>query len=248
MSYTTSMGSLPCEDVNEAVDFSFKFSLPFFPELPNITADEFMLSRFEKFLKTKDSSQVCDEAFKQMVLKKDPHKIKWQVIDPFTFYRYQKSGLDFEMIKENLCEYIKLRIKFFRSFFNGELYLCLDAPALNYSMEELSSLSSFLQQFKDEKTKIGLHLCQKLENNLSSDNALFDFLAFDYLLNSHLDLNNVRSLFKELIFGLYDFQRPNHKIDLPFMNSIDGTSTVCGLYGVSNENLFTCLTYFEKLK
>ena len=102
------MGSLPFTDAKVAVDYAFKFNLPFFPELPQLSERELMVGRLEYFYHNRNSQQFCDEAFRKKVLEQRPKKIKWQVICPLTFFRYQRLGLT----KEE-CFFLLKEYKFF---------------------------------------------------------------------------------------------------------------------------------------
>ncbi|MFC1632098.1 hypothetical protein ACFL1I_06365 [Candidatus Omnitrophota bacterium] len=160
----TQIGSLPLEDVGQAVAYSLKHDIPFLPELPK---------RGDSMLEyAKQPGRLsCLEEFKK-------HKfetVKIQCIGPATL---MLSGYKQDDVIQRICEHITAMTDGLQA---EEIILFLDEPALGHSGVNFRELWEAL--FASFSVVPGVHTCGNMDWDLMFDSCLqmvsFDATKFD---------------------------------------------------------------------
>ncbi len=155
----TQVGSLPLEDVNEAVAYSLKHDIPFLPELPK-RGDAMM-----EYIK-KPGNLSCLKEFKK-------HKfetVKIQCVGPATL---MLSGFKENEAIQRICEHITAITDGLEA---GETILFLDEPALGQSGVNFRELHRAI--FSAYKVTPGAHVCGNMDWDLLFDSGL-EIISFD---------------------------------------------------------------------
>ncbi len=155
----TQIGSLPYEDVGEAVAYSLKHDIPFLPELPK-KGDAMM-----EYIK-QPGRLSCLEEFKK-------HKfetVKIQCIGPATL---MLGGYKQDEAIQRAYEHISAIMDGLEA---KEVILFLDEPALGHSGVDFSQLWQAL--FSSFKVTSGVHTCGNMDWDLMFDSEL-KIISFD---------------------------------------------------------------------
>ena len=155
----TQIGSLPLQDVGEAVEYSLKHDIPFLPELPK--KGDAML----EYIKSPGKLS-CLEEFKK-------HKfetVKIQCIGPATL---MLSGYKEDEAVEKICEHISAIIDGLEA---KKTILFLDEPALGQSGANFRELWQAL--FANFTVIPGAHICGNMDWDLLFDSGL-QIISFD---------------------------------------------------------------------
>jgi hypothetical protein len=157
----TQIGSLPYEDVEQAVEYSLRHDIPFLPELPKL--GDAML----EYIKNPGRLS-CLETFKQKV---DGYEtVKVQCIGPATLVL---SGYSEDEAVARTCEHISAVLA---SLNVRKIILFLDEPALGHSGFDYQKLWSPL--FESFEASFGVHVC----GNMNWDELFcseLDIISFD---------------------------------------------------------------------
>jgi methionine synthase II (cobalamin-independent) len=228
---TTHLGSMPFKDIQIAIEWSKKFELVTVPELPKLDDSQCMLKRASAALALSKGQM----AFSNLVDKFDCSEIKIHCAGPVTVEMLEKGSFSryFELLLEASSV---LSTRF------DKLWICLDEPSLNYSINvDRDQYSSYLNQFSN--VQIGIHNCDsvRLENLFIED---INFLSVSYFqLTNPLDELFALMKDKTLMLGTLD-TKDNYLSMLP---SIDLSSAgnlyltpSCGL-GTLNPKLATAI-------
>jgi len=155
----TQVGSLPLEDVNEAVEYSLKHDIPFLPELPK-RGDAMM-----EYVK-KPGNLSCLKEFKK-------HKfetVKIQCIGPATL---MLAGFKEDEAIQRICEHITAITGGLEA---GKTILFLDEPALGQSGVNFRELWQAI--FSAFTVTPGVHVCGNMDWDLMFDSGL-EIISFD---------------------------------------------------------------------
>lgn len=96
----TGVGSLPYTNIDEAISYSFSHTLPFLPELPNISQNEWMIP---KSISENLNSFIALNEFIKTAKLKNLSAVKVQLACPFTVYLYGQTSITLEeLIQKNL--------------------------------------------------------------------------------------------------------------------------------------------------
>ncbi|MGB2706013.1 MAG: hypothetical protein WBC74_04080 [Candidatus Omnitrophota bacterium] len=160
----TQIGSLPLEDVNEAVEYSLKHDIPFLPELPK-KGDAMM-----EYIKNPGKLS-CLKEFKK-------HKfdtVKIQCVGPATL---MLAGFKEDEAMQRICEHITAIMDGLEA---KEVILFLDEPALGQSGVNFRELWQAI--FSTFPVVPGAHVCGNMDWDLLFDSGLkiisFDASQFD---------------------------------------------------------------------
>ncbi len=171
----TQVGSLPLEDVKEAVAYSLKHDIPFLPELPK-KGDAMM-----EYVKNPGKLSCLDE-FKK-------HKfqtVKIQCVGPATL---MLSGYRADEAVGLVCNHI---VSIMEDLEAEEIILFLDEPALGQSGADYKELWRVIFEVSSSKAKrgtssaklvSGVHICGNMDWDLMFDSDIsiisFDASQFD---------------------------------------------------------------------
>ena len=157
----TQIGSLPYDDVEQAVDYSLRHDIPFLPELPKL--GDAMLD----YIKSPGKLS-CLETFKQKV--EGFEMVKIQCVGPATLLL---SGYSEDEAITRTCQHIDAIVNGLNV---GGIILFLDEPALGQVGFDYQRLwSPLLESFN---TTSGVHICGNMnwDELFSSD---IDIISFD---------------------------------------------------------------------
>ena len=155
----TQIGSLPYEDVGEAVAYSLKHDIPFLPELPK--RGDAMLD----YIKHPGKLSCLEE------LKKNKFEtVKIQCIGPATL---MLSGYKQDDAVQRVCEHITAIIDGLEA---QQIILFLDEPALGHSGVNFRELWQAL--FASFNVVAGVHTCGNMDWDLMFDSCL-QIISFD---------------------------------------------------------------------
>lgn len=160
----TGIGSLPHSNIEDAIEYSLKHDLPFFPQILSIHGN--MISQL-KNLKFDHIKLFTERA------KLAGHKtIKVQLAGPNTS---NLSISHYETAFDKITSVIK----------DLNIVIFIDEPILNHNKE----LNKLVALAKNTFYKIGVHCCNKLdEENISLLNELnLDIISYDAILNPGLE-------------------------------------------------------------
>lgn len=169
---TTGVGSLPHENVREAVNFSLKFDIPFLPELPKLGDD--MIDSVDN---GKEPS--CLTYFKEQIIRRQIEAVKIQVIGPVTFLvaRYEK----YKDVKNKEDVVVNKIGDFLYNMMHGleakETTLFLDEPALGSVSIDFQKLWEPI--FGSFKVIPGVHCCGNMDWDVLFKSPLIEFISFD---------------------------------------------------------------------
>lgn len=161
----TQVGSLPYDDVDEAVEYSLRHDIPFLPELPML-GDAMM-----DYIK-RPGSMSCLETFKRKVAGHETVKI--QCVGPATLVL---SGYDQDEAVARACQHID-------AIMNGldarNVILFLDEPALGQVGFDYQQLWAPL--FQSFNVTSGVHTCGNMnwDDLFSSEVEIISFDASKY--------------------------------------------------------------------
>jgi len=157
----TQIGSLPYDDVEQAVEYSLRHDIPFLPELPKL--GDAMLD----YIKSPGKLS-CLETFKQKV--EGFETVKIQCVGPATLLL---SGYSEDEAIARACQHIDAIVNGLNV---GAIILFLDEPALGQTGFDYQRLWSPL--FGSFNTTSGVHIC----GNMNWDelfNSDIDIISFD---------------------------------------------------------------------
>jgi len=161
----TQIGSLPYDDVDEAVEFSLRHDIPFLPELPNL-GDAMM-----DYIK-KPGSLSCLETFQRKT--QGFKSVKIQCVGPATLIL---SGYDQDEAIARACEHIDALLSGLSA---DNIILFLDEPALGQAGFDYQQLWAPLFQSFDVTP--GVHVCGNMnwDDLFSSEVEIISFDASKY--------------------------------------------------------------------
>jgi hypothetical protein len=157
----TQIGSLPYDDIDQAVEYSLRHDIPFLPELP-LLGDAMM-----DYIK-RPGSMSCLETFKRKTAGFDTVKI--QSVGPATLIL---DGYDQDEAFSRVYEHISALLEDLDA---GNIILFLDEPALGHAGFDYQQLWSPL--FQSFEVTSGVHVC----GNMNWDELFtseLDIISFD---------------------------------------------------------------------
>jgi len=156
----TQIGSLPYENVREAVRYSLKHDIPFLPELPKLR--DAMLD----YIKNPGKLSSLDEFKKHRF-----SVVKIQCVGPATLIM---SGYTQEEALERICEHISGIIKGLEA---EETILFLDEPALGQVGFDFQAL--WVPIFETFKVTPGIHCCGNMDWDILFNSSVIEVISFD---------------------------------------------------------------------
>lgn len=157
----TQIGSLPYDDVNQAVEYSLRHDIPFLPELPKL--GDAMMDYIQR-----PGSLSCLEAFKSGVAGLETVKV--QCVGPATLIL---GGYDQDQAVSLACQHIDALLDGLKA---DNVILFLDEPALGHAGFDYRQLWSALFQSFDVTP--GVHVC----GNMNWDDMFaseIEIISFD---------------------------------------------------------------------
>lgn len=157
----TQIGSLPYDDIDQAVEYSLRHDIPFLPELPKL--GDAMMDYIER-----PGSLSCLEIFRARVAGFDTVKI--QCVGPATLIL---SGYDQDQAISLACQHIEAVLNGLKA---DNVILFLDEPALGQAGFDYQQLWSALFQSFDVTP--GVHVC----GNMNWDDMFaseIEIISFD---------------------------------------------------------------------
>jgi hypothetical protein len=157
----TQIGSLPYDDVDQAVEYSLQHDIPFLPELPKL--GDSMLDYIKN-----PGNMSCLETFKQKT--QDCDTVKVQCVGPATLIL---SGYSEDDAIARACQHIEALLTDLKA---PNVILFLDEPALGQAGFDYKQLWSPL--FESFNVTSGVHVC----GNMNWDemfNSDIDIISFD---------------------------------------------------------------------
>jgi hypothetical protein len=158
----TQIGSLPYEDVDQAVEYSLQHDIPFLPELPKL--GDSMLDYIKN-----PGNMSCLETFKKKT--QDCDTVKVQCVGPATLIL---SGYSEDDAIARACQHIEVLLDGLKT---PNVILFLDEPALGQAGFDYKQLWSALFESFNATTS-GVHVC----GNMNWDemfNSDIDIISFD---------------------------------------------------------------------
>jgi len=172
----TQIGSLPYEDVDEALDYSFRHDIPFLPEL--IKKGDSMLEYIKH-----PGKLSCLEKFKSEVKRRKISEVKIQCVGPSTliFSEYEK---------DDAVNRIKNHVNSILEGLSAEkVILFFDEPliSLDKSLYEALEINEGYSQILDEilngipkrDLTIGMHTCNRADWNGLFGLSKIEIISFD---------------------------------------------------------------------
>lgn len=161
---TTQIGSLPFDDISEAVEYSLMHDIPFLPELPLL--GETML----EYIKNPGRLKAAEE-FKKKVREKKIETVKMQCVGPVTLIQagYEENDAVARIFEHVSCIKDGLHAK--------NIILFLDEPALGYTGIDYERL--WLPIFASFDVAAGVHVCGNMNWDLLLTSDLIDIISFD---------------------------------------------------------------------
>jgi hypothetical protein len=201
---TTQIGSLPFQNIDQAIDYASQFDLPFVPTLPQLDPNELMMSLALKGMEA-NNPRPLEQCLVPM-LASGAKKIKYQIMGPVSgkwFLEQSGNEVSLEQLKDFLHARIQCVLNLFDRY-QSECILFLDEPALEFVNEDsYQILSQFIQDINDDH--IGVHCCSNAnwENFL---NLPVQYLSMDYYryyanINAQWSWDEVL-LDKTILFGI----------------------------------------------
>jgi len=189
----TQIGSLPYDDVDQAVEYSLQHDIPFLPELP-LLGDAMM-----DYIKH-PGNMSCLDAFKTKVAGLDTVKI--QCVGPATLIL---GGYDQDAAFSRAYEHINALLDGLDA---GNIILFLDEPALGHAGFDYRQLWSPL--FECFNVTSGVHTCGNMnwDEMFASDIDIISFDASKYDLTKYPGYRNGKRIAwgVETIENVKDFQ------------------------------------------
>lgn len=189
----TQIGSLPYDDVDEAVDYSLRHDIPFLPELPKL-GDAMM-----DYIK-RPGNMSCLETFKRKVAGFDTVKI--QCVGPATLIL---GGYDQDEAFSRVYDHISALLSNLKA---GNIILFLDEPALGHAGFDYRRLWSPL--FESFDVTSGVHTCGNMnwDEMFAADIDIISFDASKYDLTKYPGYRNDKRIAwgVETIENVKDFQ------------------------------------------
>lgn len=167
----TQIGSIPFDDVDAAIEYSFQHSIPFLPELPKLSKSEFILTKIS-------TKGIATDAFIKRTNIELPSRVKIQFIGATTLKTYS-NGFSFQEYSSHLIN----QLDYFRNSINSsiEILVSFDDPA-PFDSELLDSTIDIIKAQNYQKMLLGIHSCS--DNNWE---AVFqrdlNFVSFDLSLS-----------------------------------------------------------------
>ena len=144
---TTHVGSLPFLDVDQAIEFTFKFDIPVLFSLPKMGREHFMgfdilsySKSWEQFNSGCLDNLYFEKEFFKAFEKQGDTAFKVQLIGPVTLQKYFLKDLDYLEVSQKLEEAYTYLVERLSS--RGNLIFVLDEPALNEKID-IARLNSF---------------------------------------------------------------------------------------------------------
>lgn len=156
----TQIGSLPYENVSQAVEYSLRHDIPFLPELPRL--GDGMLDYIKE-----PGKLSCLAEFKK-------HRfsiVKIQCVGPATLV---VSGYNEEEALEKISKHLSVIIEGLEA---QEIILFLDEPALGSASLNFQDLWSPI--FESFKVIPGVHCCGNMDWDILFKSPVIDFISFD---------------------------------------------------------------------
>lgn len=171
----TQIGSLPYDDVEQAVEYSLRHDIPFLPELP-VLGDAMM-----DYIK-RPGSMSCLDTFKSKVASSDTVKI--QCVGPATLIL---AGYEQDEAFSRVYEHINALIDGLDA---GNIILFLDEPALGHAGFDYRQLWSPL--FESFNVTSGVHTCGNMnwDEMFAADIDIISFDASKYDLTKYPGYRN----------------------------------------------------------
>jgi hypothetical protein len=175
----TQIGSLPYDDVENAVEYSLRHDIPFLPELPKL--GDAMMEYIEK-----PGTLSCLDTFKEKV--QDYETVKIQCVGPATLIL---AGYDQDDAISKTCQHID-------SIINGlnvkEIILFLDEPALGHAGFDYKQLWSAL--FESFDVIPGVHVCGNMnwDDLFQSEIQIISFDASQYDITKYPGYRNGKKI------------------------------------------------------
>ncbi|MHC4323633.1 MAG: hypothetical protein ACYSUX_05105 [Planctomycetota bacterium] len=189
----TQIGSLPYEDVEQAVEYSLRHDIPFLPELPNL--GDAMMDYIER-----PGGMSCLETFKRKVAGFDTVKI--QCVGPATLIL---GGYDQDEAFSRVYQHIEAMIN---NLDAGNIILFLDEPALGQVGFDYQQMWAPLFQSFDVTP--GVHVCGNMnwDDLFSSEVEIISFDASKYDITRYPGYRNGKRIAWgiEKIEDVKDFQ------------------------------------------
>lgn len=242
MVLTTHIGSLPFKDIQRAIDFNKKFTLPVLATLPLLQKNEFMINQvldgiqgykyknYKIFLDKKFSLKEHRFPFimeKEFIQNFKRHEIKWQVVGIVTLL---KSIVNLKISDQSrIVNWHLKNIINYHKYLSGYfplVHLFLDEPLYN-DIADKKLLISFLEKLKVEEIKINLHCCGSITHELFTG-LLLSGLSFDYTQLTDIDCLELKRSVQRLYLGVINTMTLRCVNEIPLSN-VDFLTPACGL-------------------
>ncbi|MAZ48125.1 MAG: hypothetical protein CME65_06160 [Halobacteriovoraceae bacterium] len=228
---TTHIGSLPFVQLNQAIEFTFKFDIPVLFTLPHLDPKQFMgidvLSRTHN-LASLDIELPYEKEFFKRLASQDSKIFKTQLIGPITLHKYFLKDQTLESVASKLGVLYKNLIN--RFIEKGDLFLVIDEPALK-SRSEIEFLNEFFYKLNIVDCEVGLHCCSDINEEI------FELLK---IKNKQLDwsLRNKDNFNRDEVFlGGLEMRAPETWGNFLFSKKNLIISPACGLANESNPEM-----------
>lgn len=248
---TTHVGSLPFDNIEDALNYTFRFDVPVIFTLPNLNKKDFIhlevidlldcgsfkdgkidldLNRNSKSIKLR-----YEEEFLKRFNRSEKKVFKIQLIGPVSLYSLSNHNYSLQEVSDFLIEKYSELSQRLNKF--GDLFFCIDEPLLNKTvLNKVKIINSFLKSLPMPKELVGIHSCCKLPveeiNKIECSN-----MNLDCSLYSIEELNSIDQF--SFPGGLNKILLNNHcaKISCINLEKINYLSPSCGLYYESLNSL-----------
>lgn len=229
MIFTTGVGSLPHTDIQDAIEYSLKFDIPFYPQLPLKSIEHSMVyegldgfngfnidSDFKISIRNRnaklDSYKIPENlvTFVDTLNDKNIQQAKFQIIGFHTLKKVlMNSSIDLEFIEEEILPFYIQKLVIINSYLDSQetnFLIFVDEPSLSQNSTEIEKELNFYEgvSFID-----GIHCCAKINLEALLKGA-FKYVSIDMFL--YIDeigkykktLNNFKKSGGKIVWGIVD--------------------------------------------
>lgn len=242
----THVGSLPHLNIDDALNYTFKFDIPVLFTLPNLDKNQFMQNELKAIVQ--NGIPFHYNEFLRRAKEKKIRKIKYQLIGPVSFYKiHPHIAFSPDHFAETHNRVIKLLLQDF------ELLYVVDEPCLKkYNKDQKKMLSDFYHTIvKTDNLEIFVHCCNDIdfkyltdlaEIQFHLDHSLFDSKDWPLINSPYIGIGKLAKI--NFMNGLSD----DLDIFAKLPNNIRYISPGCGLACNSVKELDSIYNNLVKIK
>ncbi len=200
---TFAIGSLPFQNIDQAVTFHGRADIFTVPSLPQISADELMIQQALKGITKRTAGPSFSDfgmalsSSVQYALTHNIKTLKYQIASPYLLALYQQES---DYVLEEIKSFIEIKVRFLEHYLSSlglKLLLFFDCP--HWGQQSVNLVAEELQWYSRFNFTWGIHCCSDAPWEVVVSNtqvlSLDAFISLDSLLRTRQD-------FSHLILGL----------------------------------------------